>query len=370
MLANSWALSLLNTTSTVALEACYASVSLIYSLMAPLPPSHTACLPLPAYSGNGKVHDTFTLPVPIYIVTHASQLPKELLHPSPDKQLVIGFDCEGVNLSRYGALCIIQIATSNAIYIVDVTVGGKELINACKPAIESAYVTKVIHDCKRDSEALYHQFGIKLYNVVDTQIAYSLVQEQEGLAQPADECVSFIGLLADHRFCGISYLEKKDIRTLLIQDPMYWTYRPFTEQMINSAVDDVRFLLYVYHMIMEQLNEQSLWKLAVRGALHCRCFCIVNNRYADWPSIPSVSGDFFPSGKVPEQEILSVIDVPSGKMGCIIGKKGATIQFIKESCNAEIFIGGDRGPSDKVFIIGPTRQVRKAEAMLRGRMCG
>ncbi|XP_021765397.1 uncharacterized protein LOC110729912 isoform X3 [Chenopodium quinoa] len=326
MLANSWALSLLNTTSTVALEACYASVSLIYSLMAPLPPSHTACLPLPAYSGNGKVHDTFTLPVPIYIVTHASQLPKELLHPSPDKQLVIGFDCEGVNLSRYGALCIIQ--------------------------------------------ALYHQFGIKLYNVVDTQIAYSLVQEQEGLAQPADECVSFIGLLADHRFCGISYLEKKDIRTLLIQDPMYWTYRPFTEQMINSAVDDVRFLLYVYHMIMEQLNEQSLWKLAVRGALHCRCFCIVNNRYADWPSIPSVSGDFFPSGKVPEQEILSVIDVPSGKMGCIIGKKGATIQFIKESCNAEIFIGGDRGPSDKVFIIGPTRQVRKAEAMLRGRMCG
>ncbi|XP_021749630.1 uncharacterized protein LOC110715366 isoform X4 [Chenopodium quinoa] len=45
-----------------------------------------------------------------------------------------------------------------------------------------------------------------------------------------------------------------------------------------------------------------------------------------------MAGDFFPSGKVPEQEILSVIDVPSGKMGCIIGKKGATIQFIKESC--------------------------------------
>ncbi|XP_021749629.1 piRNA biogenesis protein EXD1-like isoform X3 [Chenopodium quinoa] len=257
--------------------------------MAPLPSPHTTGLPLPAYSGNGKIHDTFTLPVPIYIVTHASQLPKELLHPSPDRQLVIGFDCEGVNLSHHGALCIIQIATSNAIYIVDVTVGGKELINACKPAIESAYVTKVIHDCKRDSEALYHQFGIKLYNVVDTQIAYALVQEQEGLAQPLDDCISFIGLLADHRFCGISYLEKKEIRTLLIQDPMYWTYRPFTEQMINSAVDDVRFLLYVYHMIMEQLNEQSLWKLAVRGVLHCRCFCIVNNRYADWPSIPSVA---------------------------------------------------------------------------------
>lgn len=26
------------------------------------------------------------------------------------------------------------------------------LIKACKPALESSYVTKVIHDCKRDSE--------------------------------------------------------------------------------------------------------------------------------------------------------------------------------------------------------------------------
>lgn len=37
-------------------------------------------------------------------------------------------------------------------------------------------------------------------------------------------------------------------------------------------------------------------------------------------------------GNVPEQEILSVLDVPPGKMGCIIGKKGASILSIKESC--------------------------------------
>lgn len=34
----------------------------------------------------------------------------------------------------------------------------------------------------------------------------------------------------------------------------------------------------------------------------------------------------------PEEEILSVLDVPKGKMGCIIGKKGASIMAIKESC--------------------------------------
>ncbi|CAK9158803.1 unnamed protein product [Ilex paraguariensis] len=70
----------------------------------------------------------------------------------------------------------------------------------------------------------------------------------------------------------------------------------------------------------------------------------------------------------PEEEILCVLDVPPGKMGRVIGRRGASILSIKESCNAEVFIGGTRGPADKVFIIGPVQQVRKAEAMLRGRM--
>ncbi|OMO66435.1 hypothetical protein COLO4_30564 [Corchorus olitorius] len=55
-------------------------------------------------------------------------------------------------------------------------------------------------------------------------------------------------------------------------------------------------------------------------------------------------------------------------MGHVIGKKGASILSIKESCKAEILIGGERGPLDKVIIIGPIKEVRKAEAMIRGRM--
>lgn len=34
----------------------------------------------------------------------------------------------------------------------------------------------------------------------------------------------------------------------------------------------------------------------------------------------------------PEEEILSVLDVPQGKMGRVIGRKGASILSIKESC--------------------------------------
>ncbi|XP_028115892.1 uncharacterized protein LOC114313684 isoform X4 [Camellia sinensis] len=292
--------------------------------------------------------------VPIHIVTHASQLPPQFLEPSLERQLVIGFDCEGVDLCRNGTLCIMQ--------------GGETLMKACKPALESSYITKVIHDCKRDSEALYYQFGIKLNNVVDTQIAYSMIEEQEGRARLSDDYISFVGLLGDPRYCGISYVEKQEVRVLLRQDPKFWTYRPLSEQMVRAAADDVRFLLAIYHKMMEKLNQRSLWYLAVRGALYCRCFCVSDDAYADWPSLPTVPDNLIVEGIAPEEEILSVLDVPPGKMGLVIGRRGASILAIKKSCNAEIFIGGNKGPADKVFIIGPVKQVRKAEAMLRGRM--
>ena len=47
---------------------------------------------------------------------------------------------------------LLQLAFPSAIYLVDAIEGGEALVKACKPALESNYITKVIHDCKRDSE--------------------------------------------------------------------------------------------------------------------------------------------------------------------------------------------------------------------------
>ncbi|XAR70816.1 Ribonuclease D [Bertholletia excelsa] len=337
--------------------------------MADPPSSREASSTAQSDSGGRPIDEECNLPtVPTHIVTQASQLPPEFLEPSPGSTLVIGFDCEGVDLCRNGTLCIMQLAFPDAIYLVDAIQGGEMLLKACKPALESSYITKVIHDCKRDSEALYYQFGIRLNNVVDTQIAYSLIEEQEGRKKLPDDYISFVDLLRDPRYCGVSYAEKQEVRILLRQDPKFWTYRPLSELMVRAAADDVRFLLFVYRKIMEKLNERSLWHLAVRGALYCRCFCINDNAYAYWPPLPPIPDNLVREGNAPEEEILSVLDVPPGKMGCIIGKRGASILSIKESCHAEIFIGGVKGPPNKVFIMGPVRQVRKAEAMLRGRM--
>lgn len=306
-------------------------------------------------------------PVPVHIVTDPSQLPHPFLVPDPEEHLTIGFDCEGVDLARHGRLCIMQLAFEDAIYLVDAIEGGDSLMHACKAALESAYVTKVVHDCKRDSEALYFQYGIRLNNVFDTQIAYSLIEEQQGRKWIPDDYISFVDLLADIRYCGVTYNEKEEVRSLLRKNPEFWTQRPLTERMKRVAADDVRFLLHIHHMMAEKLGQMSVWQLGVRGSLYCRCFCIDHDAFEDWPALPPPPAHVLAEAKE-LQEVLAVVDVPQGKMGRVIGKKGASILSIKESCKANIFIGGAKGPPDKVFVIGALKEVRKAEAILRGKM--
>ncbi|XP_073007625.1 uncharacterized protein [Typha latifolia] len=273
----------------------------------PPPPRH-ARVPLPTASGVSLSDDSDQfMQVPVYIVTDAAQLPVEFLEPSAHRPLVIGFDCEGVDLCRHGALCVMQIA-------------------------------------------------------------YSLIEEQEGRKRSPDDYISFVGLLADPRYCGVPYLEKEEVRVRLRQDPAIWKYRPLSEMLIRAATDDIRFLLYIYQKMVEKLTRRSLWHLGVRGSLYCRCFCINDNDQADWPPLPPLPDDLVAEGYTPKEEILSVLNVPPGKMGRVIGKRGASIMSVKQSCNAEILIGGAKGPPDRVFIIGPVMEVRKAEAIIRGRM--
>lgn len=77
---------------------------------------------------------------------------------------------------------------------------------------------------------------------------------------------------------------------LAFQDPKFWSYGPLSELMIRAACDDIQFLPYVFHKMMEKLNEQLLWLLAVRGALYCRCFCYSENDVLEWPSVPTIPG--------------------------------------------------------------------------------
>ena len=51
-----------------------------------------------------------------------------------------------------------QLAFDDAVYLVDAVVGGHALIQACQLGLESPYIIKVCHDCKRDSEVLFTSY--------------------------------------------------------------------------------------------------------------------------------------------------------------------------------------------------------------------
>jgi exonuclease 3'-5' domain-containing protein 1 len=81
-------------------------------------------------------------------------------------------DLEGVNLSRHGSVSVLQIYVKarDCTYLIDVhmlqqrafsTVGAKSG-KALKGILEDPAIEKVFFDIRRDSDALYAHYGIKL----------------------------------------------------------------------------------------------------------------------------------------------------------------------------------------------------------------
>ncbi|WCJ28918.1 hypothetical protein M5689_010586 [Euphorbia peplus] len=163
--------------------------------------------PLPLDSDDKPMGDQVAqlATVLIHHASESSLLPIELL----ERKLIFSFDCEGVNLSWHGTLRVVQIAFPNAKFLVDMNQGGNMLRKTWTPAFRSSNIPEVTHDCKRDTKAVYFQFGLKLLNDFDNQISISLMVNH------------FVDLL----YSCISY-NKKDVGVVLQQDTSFWTDLP------------------------------------------------------------------------------------------------------------------------------------------------
>src|SRR5205823_5842842 len=51
-----------------------------------------------------------------------------------------------------------------------------EFVACLRAVLENENCVKVLHDCRQDSAALFHQLGITLKNVVDTQVSILLYE--------------------------------------------------------------------------------------------------------------------------------------------------------------------------------------------------
>ncbi|XP_030749051.1 uncharacterized protein LOC115877101 [Sitophilus oryzae] len=179
--------------------------------------------------------------------------------PFRENKVVVGFDCEGINLGVKGQLTLAQIATMTGFAYVFDLISCPEMIQAgLKRILESTDVIKVVHDCRNDSVNLFRQFNITLNCVFDTQAAHAVLTYQES-GRPVYKAKS-VALNALCEIYGASVNPMKDqLKNIYRRDQKYWSRRPLTREMILYASADVLSLINdkIYYPMVSAIKEEN-----------------------------------------------------------------------------------------------------------------
>jgi len=178
----------------------------------------------------------------------------------------IAVDCEGVTLSRTGALTLIQIATETNIYLFDVLKMGATTFDGdqsdhgkrgLKPILEDSNRRKLMFDCRVDSDALFHQFGVSLRGVLDLQLLAVAAERQQG------KQIDFLPGFArcTRQWLGAKTVRlvsslKEEIRALYTDErdgeSALWGKRPMAIDLIRYAAVDVGLQLPLQWALINQ----------------------------------------------------------------------------------------------------------------------
>jgi exonuclease 3'-5' domain-containing protein 1 len=157
----------------------------------------------------------------------------------------VAFDCEGINLSRIGTVELISICFSSlTVFLIDF--GGapdRIIVQEVKRLFESNEIIKIIHDCRMDSDALFHRHGITLQHVHDTSVYHYVITGQQDK--------SLNDVLVYNR---IEANEHRD-KSVYQRNHKFWAHRPLSSTMIDWATSDVDKLIDLAQNQLNNLND-------------------------------------------------------------------------------------------------------------------
>eukprot|EP00906_Rhabdomonas_costata_P006866 RCo009946 len=204
-------------------------------------------------------------PVTLCYVSTASGVAEMVAHLQAAP--VIAMDCEGLSLSRRGALRLAQLGTRTHIFVVDVKLlrrnaFPKELV----ALLERKHPRKLLFDCRSDADALQHQFGVCLGGVLDLQAIEALLRTRDLLV---DRGVGESPL----RVCGLRDCMKRyaagvgdaglkaRVGAEMKANPRLWDIRPLPPYLMQYAANDVAALFPIYdhlHAIVQRNHLDGL----------------------------------------------------------------------------------------------------------------
>ncbi|XP_007938696.2 piRNA biogenesis protein EXD1 [Orycteropus afer afer] len=171
------------------------------------------------------------------------------------KQSVLSVTAEGANVCRHGNLCWLQVATNSRVYLFDIfLLGSRAFKNGLQMVLEDKRILKVIHDCRWLSDCLFHQYGILLNNVFDTQVADVLQFSMEtGGFLP--NCISTLQeTLVRHLKVApkyVSFLEEK--QKLTQKNPEMWFTRPLSPTLLKILALEATYLLPLRLVLLDEM---------------------------------------------------------------------------------------------------------------------
>uniref|UniRef100_A0A672TRX9 Exonuclease 3'-5' domain containing 1 n=1 Tax=Strigops habroptila TaxID=2489341 RepID=A0A672TRX9_STRHB len=171
------------------------------------------------------------------------------------QQCVVSIAGEGVNLCRYGKLSWLEIASKSRIFLFDIFLLGPQAFkNGLQMLLEDKNILKVMHDCRWISDCLFHQYGVVLFNVFDTQVADAL---QFSMAT---------GGFLPHRVCTLRECLMQHLKIpskwdaimkcrqqMASENPDIWFLRPFPPSLLKALALKAMHLLLLHTSLMENL---------------------------------------------------------------------------------------------------------------------
>ncbi|CAG2215983.1 EGL [Mytilus edulis] len=170
----------------------------------------------------------------------------------------IALDAEGINLGKDGPLTLLQIGTvDDKVYLFDIET-NKNLFRKgkLKDLLQSEKPVKVIHSCAGDSAALYHQFGIKLTNVFDTQASHLVIEENRGQKLPSSMKLSDVCQMFNDKAKPLDQKDEFKVKWTK-EDGELWARRPLTAEMIEYASNDVTSLIPTVYQNQKRILEEN-----------------------------------------------------------------------------------------------------------------
>lgn len=134
-------------------------------------------------------------------------------------------------------LCLVQVGTPDESVAIDpLSVGD---LAPLAQLLTDPGTIKVFHACSQDMEVLLQTLGVLPEPIFDTQVAAAFLGERLQ--------ISYNGLV--HAFCGVTLPKSESLTD--------WSRRPLTDKQLEYALDDVRYLIEAYHVMVEQLRKQG-----------------------------------------------------------------------------------------------------------------